>query len=92
MIFQVFDTIKSNLKIPLEHKVFPIPGDITQSGLGISTQNREQLCKEVSIVFHAAATIKFNENLRVALRTNVMGTQEIVELCKEMPLIKVSHA
>ncbi|KAJ9597823.1 hypothetical protein L9F63_011318 [Diploptera punctata] len=83
----VFDTVKRCLKLPLEHKVFPVPGDITQTGLGISVQNKDQLCREVSVVFHAAATIKFNENLRVALQTNVMGTQEVVELCKQMPLI-----
>ncbi|PSN33943.1 hypothetical protein C0J52_19347 [Blattella germanica] len=68
----VFDTVKSKLNMPLEHKVFPIFGDITQMGLGISAQNRDRLCREVSIVFHAAATIKFNENLKVALQTNAL--------------------
>ncbi|XP_069698280.1 putative fatty acyl-CoA reductase CG5065 isoform X2 [Periplaneta americana] len=68
-------------------KVIPMTGDITQPGLGLSPKDRDRLCREVSIVFHAAATIKFNENLKVALQTNVMGTQEIVYLCKEMPQI-----
>ncbi|PSN33946.1 hypothetical protein C0J52_19348 [Blattella germanica] len=54
------------------------------------------MCKEVAVVFHAAATIKFNENLKVAMETNFFGTQEMVNLCKEMPnlsaLVYVSTA
>lgn len=84
----VFNTVKRNPTQPVE-KVFSMTGDITQPGLGLSSDDRDQLCREVSIVFHAAATIKFNENLKVALQTNVMGTQEVVNLCKEMPQIVV---
>ncbi|KAJ4442001.1 hypothetical protein ANN_11865 [Periplaneta americana] len=82
----VFNTVRRNYTQPMK-KVIPMMGDITQPGLGLSPKDRDRLCREVSIVFHAAATIKFNENLKVALQTNVMGTQEIVYLCKEMPQI-----
>ncbi|XP_069698281.1 putative fatty acyl-CoA reductase CG5065 isoform X3 [Periplaneta americana] len=82
----VFNTVRRNYTQPMK-KVIPMTGDITQPGLGLSPKDRDRLCREVSIVFHAAATIKFNENLKVALQTNVMGTQEIVYLCKEMPQI-----
>jgi hypothetical protein len=88
---QLFDTVKRNMEDSVEHKVFFIQGDITETGLGISAQNKEELCRDVSIVFHVAATVRFNENLKVALKTNVVGTQEVVNLCKEMPLLAVSQ-
>jgi fatty acyl-CoA reductase len=74
----------------MESQVTLVQGDITQPGLGISAQIKEELCREISIVFHVAATIRFNENLKVALQTNVIGTQEVVNLCKEMPILAVS--
>jgi fatty acyl-CoA reductase len=79
------------MKDSMESQVSLVQGDITQPGLGISAENREELCREVSIVFHVAATIRFNENLKLALRTNVIGTQDVVNLCKEMPLLAVSQ-
>ena len=79
------------MKDSMESKVSLIQGDLTQRGLGISAQNTEELCREVSIVFHVAATVRFNENLKMALQTNVIGTQEVVNLCKEMPHLEVSQ-
>ena len=45
-------------------KVIVIPGDIVLPGLGISDTNIELLNQEVSIVFHSAATVKFDEPMR----------------------------
>lgn len=73
----------------MESQVSLVEGDILQPGLGISAHDKEELCREVSIVFHVAATIRFNENLKVALQTNVIGTQEVVYLCKDMSFLKV---
>jgi fatty acyl-CoA reductase len=87
----VFDIVRTDSKIAVESKVLAIQGDIAQRGLGLSTQDRHQLCREVSIVFHVAATVRFNENLKVAIQNNVTGTQEVVGLCKEMSNITVSY-
>jgi fatty acyl-CoA reductase len=83
--------VKNNIGNSTERKVSLIQGDLTQTGLGMSAQSRDELCREVSIVFHAAATIRFNEDLKLALQINVIGTQEVVNLCKEMPLLAVSR-
>jgi fatty acyl-CoA reductase len=87
----VFDIVRTDSKIAVETKVLAIQGDIAQKGLGLSTQDRHQLCREVSIVFHLAATVRIDENLKVAIRTNFTGTQEVVVLCKEMWNITVSY-
>lgn len=44
---------------------------------------------KVSIVFHVAATIKFNEPLDVAMNVNVAGTGRVLNLAQKMKNIKV---
>jgi fatty acyl-CoA reductase len=87
----VFDIVRTDSKIAVESKFLAIQGDMAQRGLGLSTQDRHQLCREVSIVFHVAATVRFGENHKVAIQTNVVGTQGVVGLCKEMSNITVSY-
>nr|CAD7398995.1 unnamed protein product [Timema poppensis] len=65
-------------------KVVGIAGDLYQRGLGISPQDRERLCRDVSVVFHVAASVKFDEDLKFILQTNVGSTQAIIDLCKDM--------
>lgn len=47
------------------------------------------LCAEVNIIFHSAATVRFNERLKVAARVNAVATWNLLEMCKDMPLLKV---
>jgi len=71
-------------------KIIPIVGDVTLPELGISEQDRKLICEEVSLVIHSAATVKFDEKLKLALDVNVNGTKRIIELCKRMKLLVVS--
>lgn len=61
-------------------------------GLGISHTDRELLRREVNVVFHVAATVRFDEKLKIALGINVNGTKEVVQLCKEIKNLHVSHS
>lgn len=45
-------------------KFIAVNGDICQDGLGISNSDVEMLEKETHVVFHSAATIRFDEPLR----------------------------
>nr|CAD7399377.1 unnamed protein product [Timema cristinae] len=72
-------------------KVVGIAGDLYQRGLGISPQDRERLCRDVSVVFHVAASVKFDEDLKFILQTNVGSTQAIIDLCKEMSNLEVCY-
>lgn len=58
-------------------------------GLGINMADREILQKNVNIVFHVAATVRFDEKLRLALQVNVSATREIILLAREIPNLKV---
>lgn len=71
------------------HKLVTIPGDCSIAGLGLSLTDRQTLISNINIIFHAAATIKFDENLKLAIDINVHGTKDVIELGKEMKQLKV---
>ncbi|CAD6207886.1 GSCOCG00003144001-RA-CDS [Cotesia congregata] len=77
-------------------KIVPIGGDVTEPELGISAADRETLTRNVSIVFHSAATVKFDEALNLSVMINMLGSQQLVHLCHRMDnleaLIHVSTA
>ncbi len=50
----------------------------------MSKADREELIREVSVVFHSAATVKFDEELSKSVSMNVRGTKEMIGLAKEM--------
>nr|CAD7399379.1 unnamed protein product [Timema cristinae] len=82
------DLMESKKHQDVLKKIVLVPGDISQPDMGISPEDRERLRREVSVVFHLAATLKFDENLKLALKTNVGGTQAVIELCKDMRHLK----
>lgn len=45
-------------------KVKIISGDITLDNLGMSQEDINTLTEDVTVVFHSAATVKFNEPLK----------------------------
>lgn len=59
-------------------KLIPIEGDVTTIGLGLSDESRE-LLKDVSIVFHSAASVRFDDILRSAIILNTRGTHETIK-------------
>ena len=50
------------------------------------------MVREVSIVFHSAATIKFDEDLTKAVNLNVVAVFTIMEICKKMKKLEVTFA
>ncbi|XP_054090510.1 fatty acyl-CoA reductase 1 [Zeugodacus cucurbitae] len=57
-----------------------IEGDVLLPGLGISEENLKKLREEASIVYHCAATIRFDEPLRKAVFMNTRGTHYMLQL------------
>lgn len=83
---QLFNELGSKDK----NKVIAIPGDISLPELGISELDMQILINEVNIVFHSAATVKFDEPLKTSVEFNVLGTRRVIQLCHKMPQLKVS--
>lgn len=59
-------------------------------GLGLTLTDRQTLISNVSIVFHAAATVRFDEKLKLAIGINVHGIRDVLSLCRQMTRLKVS--
>ncbi|XP_076039103.1 putative fatty acyl-CoA reductase CG5065 [Oratosquilla oratoria] len=81
--YKLFDVIKATQPEVLQ-KVVAVKGDITMEGLGLSDSDEMRLAQEVAIIFHAAATINFQEPMRVAVNMNMLGTKRVVSLAKKM--------
>lgn len=72
------------------HKIVTVAGDCSVAGLGLSLNDRQTLVSNINIIFHAAATIKFDESLKLAVDINVHGTKDVIELAKETKNLKVN--
>lgn len=66
-----------------------ILGDCEQPDLGLSAEDRQKLTDEVNVVFHVAATVRFDEKLRKATNINVRATRDVMKLCSNMKDLKV---
>jgi len=71
-------------------KLVPINGDVTKCDLGISALDQKTLIDNVSIVFHSAATVKFDEALKLSVAMNLLGTKRLVQLSNNMTKLEVS--
>ncbi|XP_065364722.1 putative fatty acyl-CoA reductase CG8306 [Calliphora vicina] len=84
----VFNRLKLEKPDELNKKLVAIPGDAILPFLGITAEYRNVL-EKVSIVFHCAATVRFDEPLRDALKLNVGGTLETLKFAETLKHLKV---
>lgn len=70
------------------HKLVPINGDVTELNLGLSNHDTNQL-KNVSIVFHSAASVRFDDPLKYAVFMNTRGTNELLKFAQKLENLKV---
>ncbi|GBP85824.1 Fatty acyl-CoA reductase 1 [Eumeta japonica] len=74
---------------PLKEKVAFVTGDVIEPDLGLSDADRKMLAEEVDIIIHAAATIRFDEELKKAVLINVRGTKLMLELGKQFKKLRM---
>lgn len=67
----------------------PIEGDCSLNGLGMSDSDRQKLTENCQIIVHAAATVRFDEKLKLAVAINVNGTKEVMVLSKQLKSLVV---
>lgn len=65
-------------------KVVPVVGIMDAENMGFNEETLKELRENVNVIFHVAATIKFNTHLRVAIRTNLTGTLRCIEFGKSL--------
>ncbi|XP_067209365.1 putative fatty acyl-CoA reductase CG5065 isoform X2 [Linepithema humile] len=74
----LFQRIKMEKPYVLQ-KVVPLNGDITSDNLGFTEEQRKRLINEVHVVFHCAASTRFNAKLKDAIEMNT-----VLDLAKQM--------
>jgi len=84
----VFDKVR-DMGGDWRSKIVPVKGDIAEENLGLSDEDWETLQESVEIVFHSAATVRFDEDLKDAMCLNLKGTQNIIKLCRGIKHLEV---
>lgn len=65
-------------------KVVPVIGDLSEPDFSMPADVYADLLRNVNIIFHSAATIKFKSPLRTAITTNLIGTMRTIEFAKRL--------
>lgn len=65
-------------------KVVPVTGDVGNVDLGLTPEGKKTLINNVTVVFHVAATLKLDANLKDAVNMNTEGTWRLLWLATEM--------
>ncbi|CAH2056218.1 unnamed protein product, partial [Iphiclides podalirius] len=63
-------------------KIITVEGDITVKRLGLSDNDWNTIVNEVDMIFHIAANVRFDVELKEAIISNVGGTREMLTLGK----------
>ncbi|KMQ88967.1 fatty acyl- reductase [Lasius niger] len=83
----LYDRLKK--EVPnFRKKVIPIIANFNVEDLELSENDKNMLMREVSIVFHLAATVRFEEEIKTSTAINVIATNVILDIAKHMPNLK----
>lgn len=63
-------------------KVQVVSGDISLPGLGLSDEDKLTLKSKVNIIFHSAASVRFDDPITQAVQMNVIATLEMLKLAE----------
>lgn len=88
LVHQIFDQIRAADAKQLD-KIRVIKGDVSVDGLGISDADRKRLIETVTIVFHCAANVRFDQAIEGAVNMNTLGTNRVLKLAEQMDKLKV---
>ncbi|KAF7693739.1 hypothetical protein HF521_007492 [Silurus meridionalis] len=80
---KLFDRLREE-NPDFQKKIIPVSSELTQPGLALSDEDVQTLTQSVHIIFHCAATIRFDEPLKHALQLNVIATQQLLSLAQQM--------
>ncbi|KAJ8982209.1 hypothetical protein NQ317_013511 [Molorchus minor] len=75
---EMFEQIIFQRVADQRYKVVAMEGDCERPNLGLGEEDRNILIKEVDIVFHVAATVRFDAKLKTAIRINIKATRDLL--------------
>ncbi|XP_030856595.2 fatty acyl-CoA reductase 2 isoform X1 [Gorilla gorilla gorilla] len=91
-VFQILDSKlfeKVKEVCPNVHeKIRAIYADLNQNDFAISKEDMQELLSCTNIIFHCAATVRFDDTLRHAVQLNVTATQQLLLMASQMPKLE----
>ncbi|XP_049636995.1 fatty acyl-CoA reductase 1 isoform X2 [Suncus etruscus] len=85
---KLFDRLRDE-NPDFREKIIAISSELTQPKLALSEEDKEVIIDSTNIIFHCAATVRFNENLRDAVQLNVIATRQLILLAQQMKNLEV---
>ncbi len=75
----------------IKSKVVPVNGDVGNEYLGLDEKEAQKIMRDTDIIINGAGNVTFNPPLESALRTNVVGSNNIIKLARMMKKPRVVH-
>ncbi|MEP6818445.1 MAG: AMP-binding protein [bacterium] len=90
-----FDPLRERYGTALEgfirDKVVVLGGDIGETNLGYTEEQAQAVADDLDVILNTAGNVTFNPTLESALRTNVVGTQNVIAFAKRMKRPALIH-
>ena len=75
----------------ISDKVVIKGGDIAETNFGYTEEEAQAIADDIDVVINSAGNVTFNPTLESALRTNVVGTQNVVAFARRMKRPALVH-
>jgi len=75
----------------IKSKVVPVNGDVGNELLGLDEKEAKKIMSDTDVIINGAGNVTFNPPLESALRTNVVGSNNIIKLARMMKKPRLVH-
>ncbi|MEP6850793.1 MAG: AMP-binding protein [Acidobacteriota bacterium] len=75
----------------IREKVVPVNGDVGNEYLGLDEKEAKKIMQDTDIIINGAGNVTFNPPLESALRTNVVGSNNIIKMARMMKKPRLVH-
>lgn len=75
----------------ISDKIVVKGGDIADTNFGYSEEEAQAIADDIDIIINSAGNVTFNPTLESGLRTNVVGTQNVIAFAKRMKRPALVH-
>ena len=75
----------------IRSKVVPVNGDVGNEFLGLDEKQAKKIMRDTDIIINGAGNVTFNPPLESALRTNVVGSHNIIKMARMMKKPRLVH-
>lgn len=75
----------------IREKLVPVNGDVGSEYLGMDEAEAREIMQDCDIIINSAGNVTFNPPLESALRTNVVGTNNVLKLARMMKRPALVH-